>query len=103
MHRREFITLFATTAAAWPLAARAQQAKARVISFLGTTSPSAWSQPVAAFEQRLGELGWVAGRTITIDYRWTQGRTNQPLAISQPFFPPKLDIIFTGANAVSTP
>jgi putative ABC transport system substrate-binding protein len=101
MHRREFITLFATTAAAWPLAARAQQAKARVIGFLGTTSPSAWSQPVAAFEQRLGELGWVAGRTITIDYRWTEGRNEQALAIAQAFVQHKVDIIVAGGNAVS--
>ena len=72
MRRRQFISLVGG-AAAWPLAAHSQQAKVPLIGFLGTTSSSAWREPVAAFEQRLTELGWVPGRTITIDYRWTEG------------------------------
>jgi putative ABC transport system substrate-binding protein len=78
MKRRDLITLLGAAAAAWPLAARAQ--KVPVIGFLGTTSPSAWRQQIAAFERRLSELGWIAGRTITIDYRWTEGRNEQALA-----------------------
>jgi hypothetical protein len=70
MKRRDFITLLGG-GAAWPLTARAQQ-RVPVIGFLGTTSPSAWRQPIAAFERRLSELGWIAGRTITIDYRGPQ-------------------------------
>jgi putative tryptophan/tyrosine transport system substrate-binding protein len=79
MKRRDFIAALGC-AAAWPFAARAQQAKVPVIGFLGTTSQSTWSQQVAAFEQRLSELGWAVGRTIDIDYRWTEGheRTGRP-------------------------
>jgi putative ABC transport system substrate-binding protein len=101
MRRRELLTLLGGAAVAWPLAARAQQAKVPVIGFLGTTSPAAWSQPVAAFEQRLRELGWIAGRTITIDYRWTDGRNEQAPEIAEAFVQRKVDIIVAGGNAVA--
>jgi hypothetical protein len=72
MKRREFIAVLGG-AAAWPLAARAQQAdKLPTIGFLGVTTPSAQSQRTAAFSQRLRELGWIEGRTVTIDYRWME-------------------------------
>ena len=68
MRRREFITLLGGAAAAWPLAARAQQpAKLPTIGFLGATTPSAESQRIAAFVQRLRELGWIEGRTVAIE------------------------------------
>ena len=67
MKRRAFITLLGG-AAAWPLAARAQQpAKLPTIGYLGSSSASAQNQWVAAFVQRLHELGWVEGRTIAIE------------------------------------
>src|SRR5260221_10303952 len=76
MRRREFITLLGGVAtAAWPLAARAQQAaKLPTIGFLGQSTRSATSEWVAAFVQRLRELGRIEGRTITIEYRWAEGR-----------------------------
>jgi putative ABC transport system substrate-binding protein len=101
MRRREFIALCGGAVAAWPLTARAQQAKVPVIGFLGTTTQAAWSQPVAAFERRLSELGWVAGRTITIDYRWTEGRNEQALEIAQAFVARNVDIIVAGGNGVA--
>jgi ABC-type uncharacterized transport system substrate-binding protein len=68
--RREFITLLGGSAAAWPLAARAQQpGKLPTIGFLGSTTPAAQSQLTAAFVQRLRELGWIEGRTVAIEYR----------------------------------
>ena len=73
MKRREFITLLGGAAAAWPFAARAQQpAKLPTIGFLGTGSQSAWSLWTRAFVERLHELGWIEGRTVAIDYRWTR-------------------------------
>src|SRR5258708_14332992 len=99
MKRPDIITP-AGGGAAWPLAARAQQ-RVPVIGVLGTTSPSAWRQPIAAFERRLTELGWIEGRTITIDYRWTEGRNEQALAIAEAFVQRKVDIIVAGGNAVA--
>ena len=64
MRRREFITLLGG-AAAWPLAARAQQLrKLPTIRFLGASTPANWTQWTAAFVQRLRELGWIEGRTV---------------------------------------
>jgi putative ABC transport system substrate-binding protein len=73
MKRREFLMLLGGSAAAWPLAAHAQQTgKLPIIGFLGT-SPSIESQRVAAFVQRLRELAWIDGRNLTIEYRWAEG------------------------------
>src|SRR5215472_1523318 len=76
MKRRAFITLLGGGAVAWPLAARAQQRIPRV-GFLFAGTPSAWSKEVAAFAQRLGELGWIEGRTVAIEYRWVESRTER--------------------------
>jgi putative ABC transport system substrate-binding protein len=100
LKRREFVVLASGAALAWPLAVHAQQ-KVPVIGFLGTTSPSAWRQPIAAFERRLSELGWIPGRTIAIDYRWTEGRNEQAPAIAEGFVQRKVDIIVAGGNAVA--
>jgi ABC-type uncharacterized transport system substrate-binding protein len=100
MKRRAFITLLGS-AAAWPLAARAQQlAKLPTIGFLGTTTPSGWSQWVAAFVQRLRDLGWVEGRTITLEYRWAEGRDERFAAIAAEFVQLKVDVIVTSGTAL---
>jgi len=63
---------------AWPLEAHAQQpAKLPTIGLLGSSTPSAMSQWVAAFVQRLRELGWIEGRTVAIEYRWAEGRSER--------------------------
>ncbi len=98
MKRREVISLLGG-AAAWPLAARAQQpGKLPTIGFLGTSTPVAMSQWVAAFVQRLRELGWVEGRTIAIEYRWAEGRSERLAEIAAEFVRLKVDIIVTYAT-----
>ena len=70
MKRREFITLLGGAAAAWPHVARAQQpGKSPTIGFMGSTTPQVAAQWVAAFVQRLRELGWLEGRDVVIQYR----------------------------------
>ena len=96
MRRREFITLLGGAAATWPLAARAQQAgKLPTIGFLGASTSAAASQWTAAFVQRLRELGWIEGRTVTIEYRWAEGRTERIAEIAAEFVRLKVDVIVT--------
>jgi putative ABC transport system substrate-binding protein len=98
MKRREFITLLGG-AAAWPLAARAQQAaKLPIIGFLGAATASARSQWVAAFVQRLHELGWIEGRTVAIEYRWAEARSERFAEIAAEFVRLKVDVIVTYAT-----
>jgi ABC-type uncharacterized transport system substrate-binding protein len=100
MKRREFITLFGG-AAVWPLAARAQQAaKLPVIGYLGSATPANQSQWVAAFAQRLRELGWMDGRTIAIEYRWAEGRTERAAEIAAEFVRRKVDVIVTSGTGM---
>src|SRR6476661_8564040 len=102
LQRREFITLLGGAAVAWPIAARAQQpAKLPKIGFLGPTTPAVMSNFVASFVGRLGELGWVDGRTVAIDYRYTGGRNEQAAEIAIELVGRKVDVIVTaGPQAV---
>jgi len=93
--RREFITLLGGVAAT-PLAARAQQpAKLPTIGFLGAATLSARSQWVAAFVQRLRELGWIEGRAVAIEYRFAEGRNERMAEIAAEFVRLKVDVIVT--------
>jgi putative tryptophan/tyrosine transport system substrate-binding protein len=98
MKRREFITLVGGTVAAWPFAARAQQAgKQPTIGFLGA-APSIESQRIAAFVQRLRELGWIDGRNLAIEYRWAEGRNERYTEIAAELVRLKVDVIVTVAT-----
>jgi putative ABC transport system substrate-binding protein len=100
MKRREFIGLLSCAAVGWPVVARAQQqAKLPVIGFLGPTSLSAWSAYVPAFMQRLGELGWIDGRTAAIEYRWADGREERYTEIAAEFARNKVNVIVTGGSS----
>jgi ABC-type uncharacterized transport system substrate-binding protein len=100
MKRREFITLISGTAAAWPLAARAQlSGKLPTIGFLGAATQQAVSHWVIAFERRLRELGWSEGRTLAIEYRWAEGRSDRLAEIAAEFVRLKVDVIVTYATA----
>src|SRR5262245_14745578 len=98
MRRREFITLLGG-AAAWPIAARAQQVgKLPTIGFLGESTPASQSQRTAAFVQRLRELGWIESHTITIDYRWAEGRADRFAEIATEFARLKVNVIVTSST-----
>jgi putative ABC transport system substrate-binding protein len=92
--RREFITLLGG-AVAWPLKARAQQAKAATIGLLGTGTAAAQSQWTTAFVQRMRELGWVEGRNLAIEYRWAEGRTERLADLANDLVRLKVDVIVT--------
>jgi putative tryptophan/tyrosine transport system substrate-binding protein len=98
MRRREFIRLIGGATAAWPVAAHGQQpAKSAVVGFLvaGTqTSHGAW---VAAFAQRMAELGWTEGRNVAIDYRWAAGDNARMAEFAAEFVQRKVDVIVTSA------
>ena len=98
MRRREFIALVGSAAAAWPLAARA--GKLPTIGVLGSDAPG-WSAWTAAFAQRLHELGWIEGRTIAIEYRWSEGRPERVAEVAAEFVRQKVDVIVTMGGAVA--
>jgi putative ABC transport system substrate-binding protein len=80
MKRREFITMLGGVAA-WPLAARAQQAAKPVVGFLGA-SPEAYARRLRAFHQALKEAGYVEGQNVEVEYRWTEGQNNRLSALA---------------------
>jgi putative tryptophan/tyrosine transport system substrate-binding protein len=96
MKRRDFITLVGGAAVAWPIAARAQQAgKLPAVGVLASGTPSSHSRWVATFVQRLSELGWIEGRTVAIEVRWAEGRSERAAEIAAEFARLKVDVIVT--------
>jgi ABC-type uncharacterized transport system substrate-binding protein len=99
MKRRAFITLLGGAAAAWPLAARAQQpARLRTVGFLGAAGPAVASHWLAAFVQRLHELGWREGRNVAFEIRWAEGRRERATEFAAEFVRRKVDVIATWAT-----
>jgi len=100
MRRREFITLIVGATAPWPMRTSAQQiGKLPTIGFLGA-SASGFAPWAAAFAARLRELGWVEGRTVAIEYRWSEGRSERYAEIAAEFVRLKVDVILTVGSAV---
>lgn len=102
MRRRDFIKVLGGAAVAHPLVAQAQQpVKLPTIGFMGN-NPAFWTPYVAAFVERLPELGWIDGRTIAIEYRWAQGRPERVAEIAAEFVHLNVDVIVTYGDAVPT-
>jgi ABC-type uncharacterized transport system substrate-binding protein len=103
IERRKFLaTLGGAAVAAWPLAARAQQAgKLPMIGLIGA-DPTSWGPWTAAFAARLRELGWIEGRTVAIEYRWTEGRPERPAEFAAEFARLNADIIVTNSSSAPT-
>jgi ABC-type uncharacterized transport system substrate-binding protein len=99
VRRRDFVKAIIGSATGWPLAARAQPEKLPIIGFLGPLSLSAETKWTAAFVQRMREHGWIEGRTVVIEYRWAEGRSERFAEIAAEFVRLKVDVIVTAATA----
>ena len=98
MRRRDFITGIAA-AAAWPLAAHAQRpGKLPTIGYLGSGTAATQGQWTAALMSRLRDLGWIEGRTIAIEYRWAEGRSERFADIAAELVQHKVDVIVTAGT-----
>jgi putative tryptophan/tyrosine transport system substrate-binding protein len=101
MRRREFISLLGSTAAAWPLAVRAQQASTRVIGFLSSRSPNESSGVVAAFRHGLYESGFVEGQNLAIAFRWAEGHYDRLPALAAELVDLRVNVLFAAGGPPS--
>src|SRR5471030_741454 len=103
MQRREFISLLGGAAATWPLTAHAQQRPAGlpVIGFFGAGSPGPFADRIAAFRDGLRRAGFVEGRNVAIEFRWTESGYDQLPALAAELVNRQVDVLVTGNGALA--
>ena len=106
MKRREFITLLGGAAAgtssiSWPLAARAQQRALPIVGVLSSGAPGPFAETTLAFNQALSDAGYVADKTVTLEYRWAEGQYDRLPALAADLVNRRANVIVTAGGAIT--